>query len=138
MMASKIPTSVGVLILVAIGAGILLIPTGGESPSDSDRPTSQPAVRQPPNQAALTVQRSDLGDAWPFTVERGVISCVRAGEVLFAANGNIYAVNGWALTNRAQKGYRDVAEIWSTNPAIPGAKVNIGPIINRGLALCRM
>src|SRR6266511_3593490 len=135
-MATKVPTWVGVLILVAIAVGILFITSGNESPSDTGTPASHSGAPEAPGQSPLIVERTAFGDAWPFTVERGVISCVGAGEVLFAANGNVYAVNGLARTNRAQKGYRDVAEIWRRHPTVPGAKVNIGPIIDRGLALC--
>ncbi|MDQ3802462.1 MAG: YebY family protein [Acidobacteriota bacterium] len=56
------------------------------------------------------------------------------GAVIFTADGRTYAVNGIA---RGTKKYREVEEIWLDNPSIPGAKRDIGPIIERGLKLCK-
>ncbi len=95
-----------------------------------------PRPNDSPNE--LPIQRSQFGSAWPFKVESGVLSCRRGDEVVFEANDRVYAINGLARGNLARKGYVDLEAIWlqdPTNPA-PYMRVDIGPMIDRGLALC--
>ena len=83
------------------------------------------------------VSREEFGSKWPLTVDRGVLSCNGSngtGQVFFTAGGKTYAVNGLA---RGTKKYPSVDEIWADNPAGPGPKKDIGPLIERGLQLCR-
>ena len=82
------------------------------------------------------VSKGELGEEWPFSVSEGVLHCEGSGgvgAVTFEADGTTYAVNGFAKELEAGA---DIEEIWANNPAIPGTKKNIGPIIDRGLALC--
>jgi len=53
------------------------------------------------------------------------------GSVTFKAGGDVYAVNGLAKG----QGFKDIEPIWADDPET-GSKKNIGPIIDRGLALC--
>ncbi len=91
------------------------------------------------------IARADFGDAWPFTVPAGVLNCTVVGRlssgleiqsVTFAVNGKVYAINGVARGHAKQNGWHEVTPIWRNNPRIPGAKVDIGPVISRGLQLC--
>lgn len=86
--------------------------------------------------ASTPVSRETMKDEWPLTVSGGVLSCER-GAVTFSANGITYAVNGTAMTHGKYLGWRDIREVWKDNPAIPGTKINIGPMIEKGLLLCR-
>ena len=79
------------------------------------------------------ITKAKYGDRWPLSVDRGTIECVGAGAVLFHADGNTYAVNGWATSTTD---YPDIREIWLDDPAKPGLKINIDSIISRGLSLC--
>ena len=80
------------------------------------------------------MSKSELGDAWPLTVESGTVTCENGSQVIFAApNGTRYAVNGTAMS---QTDLPRIDEIWAPDPTIDGAKVNISPIIDAGLALC--
>ena len=79
------------------------------------------------------MSQDDLGSDWPLTVDEGVVSCEGAGEVYFTAGGTTYAVNGLALRN---DDVPEVDAIWADDPDVKGLKVNIGPIIDRGLQLC--
>jgi hypothetical protein len=45
----------------------------------------------------------------------------------------VYAVNGIA---RQSGECAEIDPIWVDDPDIPGAKMDIGPIIDRGLELC--
>jgi hypothetical protein len=82
-----------------------------------------------------TVRAEDFGDDWPLTVSEGRLLCEPADAVVFVApNGTRYAVNSMATTHR--RGI-DIDPIWRDNPSpTRGPKVNIGPLIDRGLELC--
>ena len=73
-----------------------------------------------------------MGADWPLTVEAGTLDCIGAGAVTFTSeDGTTYAVNGLALSSTS---YPDIDAIWAD--ASGGLKKNIGPLIDRGLALC--
>lgn len=78
------------------------------------------------------ISEADFGNEWPFSVDEGVLRCEGAGAVVFEAEGTDYAVNGTA----SGQGYAEIEPIWLEDPAAAGLKINIGPIIERGLALC--
>ena len=78
------------------------------------------------------VNAQDFGDKWPLTVSEGILECKRPSRVIFRSKGNAYAVNGMA----GSAGYANIRPIWRNNPDIPGTKINIGPLIRRGLTLC--
>lgn len=83
-----------------------------------------------------TISRESVGEDWPLTVESGIVACEGNngyGAVSFTADGTTYGVNGVAL----QQGLPRIDPIWADDPSIPGGKLNIGPIINAGLALCK-
>lgn len=109
---------------------------GKDSTTSSTEPVSTTEERPkaasttaPPHAEQLT--RASVGDAWPFTVDDGTLRCEAPGSVVFVSSGKSYAVNG---TARTHTDYPDVDEIWADDPA--GGKKNIGPMIQRGLALC--
>jgi hypothetical protein len=84
---------------------------------------------------------SDFGDDWPLTVPYGVVHCesISAGGMALnvvtfqAPDGTIYASNG---TAKDHTNYPSVEAIWADDPNVDGLKINIGPIIDAGLALC--
>lgn len=91
------------------------------------------------------ISKADMGAQWPLKVDAGVLDCTVVGQlsngepigtVTFTAKGRTYAVNGIAKGHAKKHGWRDVDEIWKKDPANPGLKINIGPLISRGLALC--
>jgi len=70
---------------------------------------------------------------WPFTV-KGTVKCIPPATVVFVAEtGTMYGLNGTATG----QGYKPVDEIWKDDPAIPGAKVNVGSLIQEGLEKCK-
>lgn len=78
------------------------------------------------------IHRSDYGNDWPFTVSSGTLHCDRQ-MVWFEANGGRkYALNGTARTHL--DGALPLEHIWRSRSN--GLKVNIGPMIREGLALC--
>ena len=58
--------------------------------------------------------------------------CRPPKRVTFTANGVMYALNGPAKSSRQ---FDDVSAIWRDSD-YPGVKVDIGPMIIRGLSLC--
>jgi hypothetical protein len=83
------------------------------------------------------VSRAEYGRDWPLTVGRGVLACERPQGVTFTApDGTAYAVNGAAQ----DYGYPEIDPIWRNSPDQYDPhltlKVNIGPLIDRGLELC--
>ena len=85
---------------------------------------------------SVVVSKAKFGKRWPFKVKPGVLRCDGSGgvgAVTFSANGKSYALNGIAK----QQGAPPVDPIWRNNPSIPGTKVDIGPMIERGLKLCK-
>lgn len=87
---------------------------------------------------SVSISQADFGKSWPFTVNSGELYCIGAGNgqpisaVVFATEDESYAVNGTAQA----LGYKQIDEIWRDDPEIAGLKVNIGPIIERGLKIC--
>lgn len=78
------------------------------------------------------ISRDVMGDDWPFTVDDGSVAC-EGGAVTFTSGDVTYAVNG---TAKSQEAGADVMAIWADDPAVPGLKIDISEVINRGLALC--
>lgn len=80
-----------------------------------------------------------LGEAWPFTFDEGYVAChaSNAVTVMDAESGRMYPLNGPALGKANALGLDELAPVWRDNPAIPGTKVSVGPVIEQGLGLCR-
>lgn len=92
--------------------------------------------RQPP----LLVTQAQYGDKWPFTVPEGKLECLPPGILTFRVNNQTYAVNNLA----SSRGYKDITPIWREIPQTAKiqsvsitTKVDMLPLINRGLELCQ-
>lgn len=77
------------------------------------------------------VTREQFGTRWPLTLLEGTLRC-EPGRVIVirATDGRDFGVNGMAAK------YPDIAPVWADDPAIPGLKMDIGPLIDAGLKLC--
>jgi hypothetical protein len=78
------------------------------------------------------VTRAQFVDEWPLTVDGGDLRCENGAVVFEGDDGGLYAVNGTAKAN----GTPGIEPIWADDPDLPGVKINIGPLIDRGLELC--
>jgi len=90
------------------------------------------------NRPAGLVERETWTDGrWPFTVDSATLLCTKGAggyeRVVVVANGEMYALNGTAKDVGLWPPFEP---IWRDDPKAPGLKVNIGPVIDRGLALC--
>ena len=79
-----------------------------------------------PDQPGIEVNRVQYANHWPFEVEQARLRCEGKGAVILTVRGTDYAVNGMAASNR----YRPQA-------VIIDPKIDIRPIIARGLTLCK-
>jgi hypothetical protein len=107
---------------------ILLYSCGsGSSSSTGEWPKSQ------------KISKEQFGDKWPLTVDAGTVVCVDGASVIFVAdNRSKYAVNGTAKSKKRmqENGWLDIGEIWKKDPELPGASMDIRPILDAGVALC--
>lgn len=78
------------------------------------------------------ISREEYGENWPFTVDSGRLECWRGPAAVFVTDGTVYQLNGVAK----QMGHAPIDPIWRDNPAIPGTKISLGPVIQRALKLC--
>jgi hypothetical protein len=82
------------------------------------------------------VSSEEFGSSWPLNVDSGDLRCEGSkgfGAVVFTdPDGNEYGLNGVALS----QGYPPIDPIWKDSPELPGLKVSLGPLIDRGLAMC--
>lgn len=68
---------------------------------------------------------------WPLTVPEGVLRCRNMAVTFTAPDGTTYAVNGTARSK-----YPGLEPIWKPHPEVSGARMDIGPLLNKGLTLC--
>ncbi len=92
------------------------------------------AIAAPPK----LIDAESYGEAWPFTFEEAHLQCYpgKAVVVSDAETGRSYPLNGPATSKAGQLGLEPLEQVWLDNPTIPGTKVNVGPVIQEGLALC--
>lgn len=90
---------------------------------------------------SLRIACGDVGAGWPLTVKQGLLQCesevlpsFTVERVTFEApDGTVYGVNGSAVS----VGYPRIDPIWKKDDSAGyGLKVNISPLIDRGLRLC--
>ena len=86
--------------------------------------------------SGVAISKDDFGEDWPFLIDSGTLNCAPGDAVTFEADGQTYAVNGTAMGRAEAEGWRDMDPIWADDPAATGLKISIGPVIQRGLALC--
>lgn len=77
----------------------------------------------------IEISQAEFGDSWPFQFREGRLRCEGAGAIILSAAGQDYAVNGMASTH-----YGSIQPVYKQEA---GAIVDVGPIISRGLTLCR-
>jgi hypothetical protein len=80
-----------------------------------------------PDQPGIEVNQSQYANHWHFEVEQARLRCEGRGAVILTVEDTDYAVNGMAASNR----YRPIQAV------ISDPKIDFGPIISRGLTLCK-
>ena len=92
------------------------------------------AIAAPPK----LISAEDFGDDWPFVPEEMHLQCLPGNAVVVTdpETGRMYAVNGAASGKARQLGLDPLEQVWAENPAIPGTKVGVEPVIKAGIQLC--
>jgi hypothetical protein len=128
-----------VLITLVLAGCATTPPRAGTPPSSSGgsvTSASQPAPT-PTHPAGFVSEATWTDGPWPLTVSEGTLACQplggRLSRVTFTYGGTTYWLNG---TAKAAHQYADLVIIWRDNPDIPGTKFDIGPLLDRGSALC--
>lgn len=80
-------------------------------------------------QDGIEIRQADYGGRWPFSVPQGRLRCEAAGAVIFTVHGKDYAVNGMAAPR-----YAPIQAVWK---GADDPNIDVGPIIARGLTLCK-
>jgi hypothetical protein len=114
-----------VVLAIAIG-GFMLWSTGQRRASPASVPASEGTNR--------TITRAELGDKWPFTVDKGSVMCLEGRYVVFIADGKTYALNGTAVSSGR---FQDIAPIRRPDPLDSRYPVSTQPILDVGLPLCK-
>lgn len=100
--------------------------------------SASPATPRPTG--PLEIRQEEFGERWPFTVAHAELGCGEVGghqAAVVGSNGKIYALNGTAKGIAQRLGWEsDITPIWRDNPAIPGTKVSIGPMIDLARTRC--
>ncbi|MDW5609258.1 hypothetical protein [Mycolicibacterium sp. D5.8-2] len=96
----------------------------------------EPTLEPPPPPPVGLVSEATWVGEWPLTVPEAVLGCVPVGPaampaVTLTVGDVVYGVNG-----TARRTYPGIEPIWKPDPEIPGARVNIGPMIGKGLRIC--
>lgn len=90
----------------------------------------------------ITIHRGQMGEVWPLTVERGFLSCdcvdlgflhCKSAAVTIHVDGTTYSVNGVATPGLSTV---NIDPIRRADPESPSSKVDLVPLIERGLELC--
>lgn len=84
----------------------------------------------PTNEIAIT--QGQFGDAWPFTTSNGILKCENKA-ITFRTNTRTYGINGTAQG----RGFPGPEAVWKVDPSVPGKRMDIGPILDKGLSLCQ-
>lgn len=113
------------------------IPTNTIELTASPDPTSTPASPSLTPAPRGYVSKALLGDKWPLSIDEGTIVCDRTAILLRAPDGHLYAVNGIARAQVGHLGWLDIRAITLPDPKIQGLIMNVQPLVDVGLALCR-
>lgn len=121
--------------LALLGLVVALTACGGEPVEE----VAADEVKVESNEVA--VDKASFEGKWALAVESGVIGCDNQAIYMKADDGNTYALNGTAQTRSKAQGLgwlpvdRD-SKVWLDDPDNTGAKMNVGDMIQAGLAVC--
>ena len=102
---------------------------------------------EPNSGGTTTIYRAKMGEEWPLTIEKGYLhcDCVERGSPFFQCvkgaviihdplEGVTYSVNNVYVPQVVNA--TDIERIRRTDPENPSLKLDLGPLIERGLELC--
>jgi hypothetical protein len=86
------------------------------------------------------VSREMMGDAWPLSVDSGILRCLDGRMIVLEANGTTHAVNSLAAGAKTASGdlrWPNIKELSVARADAEGLIKNVQPLVDRGLALCQ-
>lgn len=120
------------MLFIRVGIGIVLLLVTGCSGSTGDNAATAGAGK------GIEITKAEYGSDWPYTVDSGRLYCDPPGSnVVMASGGRVYALNGRAMGNSAERGYLNARD--SITLKDENGYFTIGDtqrIISRGLSMC--
>ena len=125
-------------------------PTAQTHSGDSAEEQQQAEVASPPakppsaNPAVVSPDTWTDGD-WPLTIDGGVLTCTSGAVFITDQDGEMWPLNGKARSHHVRFGAKPAVEpVWRVDQKLMDAfpdsgatfRVNIGPLVKRGLSLC--
>ncbi|MEO1819449.1 DUF2511 domain-containing protein [Pseudomonas sp.] len=119
----------------AIAAVCSLAGCGSDSEPAANTPEPAPAAKQ---QSITIIDQETFGAEWPFTQPEMHLACLQGSAVVVmdVNTGAMYPVNGIASGKANSMAMEPLESVWLDSTEFPGTKVSVGPVIERGLALC--
>ena len=88
----------------------------------------------------VVVSSAEYGALWPFHPGEATLYCGGAGAIWAEIDGQHYALNAlasaWVEERHPDVVLSDLAPIWRDDPNLPGTKADLGPVMDRALAIC--
>ena len=81
------------------------------------------------------ISEKEYGHSWPFTVASGKLECIDPGTLIFHSGGKAYGL--YNVMADGGGNYLPINDIRSDSLAVPFMKMDLGPIIREGMALCK-
>ena len=124
--------------------------SGGEGEEQQQAEVASTPATAPSSHTAVVSAATWTDGEWPLTIEEGTLSCQGAGAVFITdRKGRVWPVNGMASAWRDRfDAQPDLEPIWREDEKLmetfPEAlrnsdltlRIDIGPLIKRGLSLC--
>ena len=104
--------------VVALACGVLL-----SSCSSADKGFGESAE----------VVRSDLGPAWPLTVDSALLTCSRTGAVSVTVDGRTTLID---LDTDSRDVSGQFTQTWADDPSHTAGRADLRPLLEHGRALC--
>lgn len=88
----------------------------------------------------VVVSSADFGDAWPFHAEEATLFCEGPQAIWAEIDGQHYPLNalahGWVKERHPDITLIPLETAWRDQPDNPGAKSDLGPVMDVALAIC--
>ncbi len=89
---------------------------------------------------AMTVNEADYDNAWPLTIPEATLICEPVDAVFLEVDGLYYGGNGFGsmyIKREHPLAHRDLESIWRPDPRGINPRMNISPLLDGGLKLCK-
>jgi hypothetical protein len=108
-----------------------IVPTDAGAATGAPEVVSATPAGSPAGPHTREVRELDFGEAWPWTVDHGTLSCPVGRAVVFTSDGETYSVNDEAHRIESSRGWTFILAtgLWNHH-------TELTPFIDAGLQLC--